>query len=180
MLAESDKVDFSGSVHAIHLSEDTYSFNCYFYSFDQPPPDGIGKILEFYQIWQRKYSQDYLPSWKDFSIGDFVGWHSNMRLIKCGEKFDKKDEVKIVGEKFKEYWGKKSLSELIREGYPVSPATVKKFKEYLECLYANHYAICKGTLPGLDISVRPIWFIDLPLSKNGVDITHVLGAIYPR
>jgi hypothetical protein len=103
MLAESDNVDFSGSVREIHLSEDSYSFNCYFYPLEQSPPYGIGKILDFYQIWRRAFQANHIPAWKEFSFADFKGWHSNMRLIKCGEKFDKKDEVKIVGEKFIEY-----------------------------------------------------------------------------
>lgn len=180
MTVKLDKIDFSKSINEILVSDNNFNFNCYFYSIDQPPPEGVGNIVEFYKIWRRAIQDNVLPSWQDFLIEDFKGWHSNLRLVKCGEKFDKKDEVRIVGETFAQYWGRRSLSEQIREGSDISQTIVNKFHQYLDCLYDGYYAICQGTLPSDGASVRPIWFIDLPLSENRVDISHFLAAICPQ
>ncbi len=177
MVEDDKKIDFSASVHEIHISEDSVGFDCYFFEIDQRPPKGIGKILEFYNIWHGAIQNNEMPSWESFSITDLKGWHSKMRLIKCGEKFDQKDEVRIVGETFAAVWGRKSLSENIRDGAVKSPEIIRKFHEYLTHLYDRKYAVCRGVLPDGGISARPIWFIDLPLAENGHDVTHVLSAI---
>lgn len=175
----SNNVDFSQAKHKILLTDTTRIFECYFFPAHQPPPEGLGKMQNFFFIWQEKVNNGKLPKWSDFTFEDFKDWHSYMRVIKCGELHDKPDEVLIAGENFIQYWGRKSMSEQIREGRIMENSVITKFHEYLKLLYNHNYVVCIGKLPIDEVSYQKILFLDLPLSDNSKDVSHAISAILP-
>lgn len=179
MHGRSINLDFSQAKHELLVADEARSFHSYFFPVHQSPPSGLGKMQVFFNIWQMKIKNGKLPKWSDFHFEDFKDWHANIRVIKCGEQHNKADEVLIAGENFLRYWGRKSMSEKIREGLIVTNSVITKFHLYIEYLYDHHYVISTGTLPIDEISYQQILFMDLPLSDNGTDVSHAISAILP-
>lgn len=173
------KIDFSEATHKLTTEDEPRVFSSYFYPANQPSPTGLGRMKDFFNIWQDKVQNNNLPDWRDFSFESFKGWHSNMRLIECGEIYDRADKVLIVGEEFARYWGRTSLSEEIRGGKAISRSTISKFQEYIGYLYNRNYVISVGELPIDRISRQSILFVDLPLSNDSSEVSHVISAILP-
>jgi len=175
----SEEVDFSDAKHQMSVTDELRVFNSYFYQVNQAPPNNLGKMTDFIDIWQEKVTDNTLPGWSDFSFENFKGWHSNMRLIKCGEIHNKADEVMIVGEGFAQLWGRFSLSEQIRNGEITSKSLVANFQEYLGYVYNMHYVISAGVIPIQAYSRQSIMFVDLPLSNENNEVSHIVSAILP-
>ncbi len=171
------KIDFSGALQTLVVEDKPRGFRSY--PANQPPPTGLGRMEGFFNIWQERVTDNNIPNWKDFSFENFKGWHSNMRLIECGEIHDRADKVLIVGETFVRYWGRECLSEEIRSGKVISQSIISLFQKYVEYIYNHNYAISVGELPLDGISLQPILFVDLPLSDNSSDVSHVISAIIP-
>ncbi|MEZ5759085.1 MAG: hypothetical protein R3D86_12765 [Emcibacteraceae bacterium] len=169
----------SKAVHSFSLKEEHREFSSYFYKVSQPFPEQLEKLKSFYKIWQAKINANSLPSWSDFAFEDFKGWHSNMRLIKYLENQNYISNVMVVGEEFKRRWGPKSLSERIQSGQINSRVIISRFEEFLKYINSHHYVIHVGTHSSVGISNLPVIVLELPLSENGKDVSHIISAMIP-
>lgn len=171
--------DAFNAVHSFSIKEEHREFSCYFYKVGQPFPDQLDRLTSFFNIWQAKIKTNALPSWSDFAFEDFKGWHSNMRIIKYLENQNYISNVMVVGEEFKSRWGSKSLSERIQSGQIKSKAIISRFEEFLKYINSHHYVIHVGTHSSVGISNLPVIVLELPLSENGKDVSHIISAMMP-
>lgn len=168
--------DPSNAVHSFSIKEEHREFSCYFYCLSQPLPSELESLKGFYNIWQEKCLTKTIPSRSDFTFEDFKGWHSKMRLIKYLQN-QNSGKVMIVGEEFKRRWGASSLSERIRDGRISSREIISRFEEFQKYINNHHYAIHLGTHSALDVNKMPVIVLELPLSDNGKDVSHIISAM---
>lgn len=107
------KCDFSAAKHVIEYRHDGRVLDAYFFDLDQEPPEAIGEVYDFFQIWKNKYVGGRLPAWTDFDFTDFKGWHSNMKVIERREPVLGKTRTMIMGDQYSKYWGDVSFKDHI-------------------------------------------------------------------
>lgn len=102
---------FEGAFDLIQYRVFGRLLDCHVYKNNQAPSQKIGEIYDFYKIWRNKFKGRSLPTWSDFSFEDFLGWHSNMRVIDGTVNELGKRRYIIVGDNFAKYWGNQSIAE---------------------------------------------------------------------
>ena len=100
-----------------------------------------------------------------------------MRIVDYGEGITEPKEPIIIGEKFEEYWGKPIMNQMVRSSNPPPKSTMQNYQEYLQYIYSNHYGLCIGKTPNVHGTSFQVKWIDLPLSDDGKNISHLLSAI---
>jgi len=148
-----------------------------FYGLDQAPPDNIGKLNNFFTLWKNKRIKGRLPSRADFSFEEFAGWHAQMRVVDIGGDIDQLKTNLIIGEVFAKIFGRKTMHELIHSEISLSEDTVRHYDKYLEHLYNDGYCITVGTISNQDGIAQKFKWLDLPLSEDGKNISHLITAI---
>ncbi len=173
------EVDFSGAAKVITFNVIGRELNCYFYPVDQAPPVSIGRLQEFYDIWNDT-RKGHLPAWKDFSFEQFLGWHSIMRVMDTGGSLDAEKKNIIMGDTFSSYWGTKTFKEQIDAGVVTDKGIIKSYEEYHDLMHGGYYVFNEGVFQSSDSSSRAMIMIDLPLSDDGVNVSHIIGAFVKR
>lgn len=168
--------DFSDASKIITINLVGREIVCYFYPIGKVPSSSIGKLKEFYDIWNN-IRHEKLPSWKDFNFEMFAGWHSVMRVMKTGGSIEAKKTNVIMGETFATYWGTKTFRAQIDEGLIKSPDIIRSHHEYHNLLQNGYYVFNTGTFRSLENKLKSMTMIDLPLSDNGNDVSHIMGAL---
>lgn len=151
--------------------------NCTFYPKDSPLPENLEKLAAFFDIWKNKFHDGSVPKWSDFSFEDFIGWHSNMRVMDIGGSLENHIKNLIIGEGFAKYLGKKTLYEVIKSGASIKKETIASYEEYLDYIYDHHYCISEGSIPDKYGTLLYFTWIDLPLMGDDNKITHIITAI---
>lgn len=169
------KTDFSDAAEIITFDIIGRELSCYFYRVDQQPPASIGRLREFFDIWNNARNAA-LPSWKDFSFEEFLGWHSVMRVMNTGGKLEADKTNVIMGDTFSSYWGTKTFKAQIDEGVITGNHIMKSHQKYHTLLYSGYYVFNVCTFPGLESSENSMVMIDLPLSDDGTNVSHIIGA----
>ena len=150
-----------------------------YYTFDIFPPASAKPIREFYDIWNKCRGDNRLPSRKDMKFEYMKGWHSNIKLTYMGLTPQDKKKNLILGEKYQQYWGRKTMKQQIEEMGKAGIPFMKKYHECLQHLYDGHYGINTGLCPNSDGSMRNMIWIDLPLAENSENMDHIITAIVP-
>ena len=150
---------------------------CSFYNKNQAPPSDLGKLTEFFLLWKEKWNNDRLPKRHHFSFEDFLGWHSHMRIIDIGGTIEDYKKNLIVGEVFAYYFGRSTLYEVIHSDNPPKIESVKHYDEYLTYIFDHHYCISFGTVTDENGFIHNFKWIDLPLSDDGKNISHIITAL---
>lgn len=120
-----------------------------------------------------------MPSVKDLGFEQLKGWHSNIRLVEFGDSLHAPKNIKIMGDVFASYWGKKSMYEQIHSETPLPKDTSDKYFEYLSYIGNKHYGINTGNVPKPDGRRGKIMWIELPLSNDQQNVTHFIAALLP-
>ena len=168
-----------GAAHVLDFTIGVRKLHSYMYHVDQQPPPEIKELIGFYNIWQTHKKPDKIPSWSDFSFEEFVGWHSNVRVMESGNSPADKKRVLIMGETYSSYWGRKSMYDQIHSENPPPQEFINLYYKYLEHIFNHHFALTIGVLPTMSGNAHSIMFLDLPLANNGQDVSHLLSAILP-
>ncbi len=173
----SHQLETTNAVHVVKFTEGKRKLDSFFYPLDRPAPQITGKLVDFYNLWQNTRKDGKLPSWKDFSFENFVGWHSKMRVMETGKDINDVKHNIIVGETFAKYWGRNTLYDQIQSANPPTQDTINKYYQHLGHLYNKHYCISAGIIPNEDGSLCSTTWIELPLADNGKDVSHFIAAI---
>ncbi len=168
--------DFSDASKIITFNLVGRELVCYFYPVNQLPCSPIGKLKEFYEIWDN-VRREKLPAWKDFNFEMFSGWHSVMRVMKTGGSMEAPKTNVIMGETFATYWGTKTFRAEIEEGLIRDPDIIRSYQEYHHLLHNGYYVFNTGTFRSVENKLKSMTMIDLPLSDNGTDVSHIMGAL---
>ncbi|MCC3860848.1 hypothetical protein [Pseudemcibacter aquimaris] len=153
-------------------------FTCYFFEADTTPPDRIGKLMVFYRLWKEAWKEDRIPAWSDFKFEDFIGWHTYMSVMDIGGTPEDYKRNLIVGEAFAQCFGRKTLYEAIKSGNPPEKdISIQGYEKYLSLMHKKHICVCEGTATDTKGEIRKFKWIDLPLSDDGEDVSHIITAI---
>ena len=136
-------------------------------------PD-IAAFSHFLDIYYSKLNKQTLPTWADFRVTDFLGWHSNMALSnKAGDDY----RFKIFGTGFVDLFGRDYTGALICE--TMASGHVGFLKKHFQLLIEGPgIGWVKGKLPLEGRDYLPFEVIDLPLSNEAgevVSFIHLLG-----
>lgn len=154
-------------------------FNNNFYPLDQIPPKEAGDLINFYHIWRNSNLKITIPSRKDLPFEKLVGWHSKIRLVDLENSTPEADKIIITGSIFDNHFGKETMRTEIANSQNTNPETLENYKQFLKYFHNNHYNIGVGSSPNPDSRIRQLIWIDLPLSNDGIKISHMLTALIP-
>lgn len=169
------EIDFSDAAKVIEFDIIGRELSCYFYAVDQAPPSGLGKLREFYDIWKNA-GINGLPAWKDFSFEQFAGWHSVMRVMDTGGSYKAEKTSVIMGETFGSYWGTKTFKAQVEEGTITDKGIINSYEEYHDLMHNGYYVFNVGKFQSENSGIRSMIMIDLPLSEDGENVSHIIGA----
>ncbi len=139
-------------------------------------PGALPGFEDLVRLWQDKRGDRVVPSWSDFDFFDFKGWHSRIGVYEIsydpfdyicrlsGTDVDKVYEQTMTGTKGSE------LAEM-RVEYPVT-------MEFYE-MTCRQMLISRTSGP-VNLTGREhiqATFVDLPLSDDGLRVTHTLEGL---
>lgn len=143
------------------------------------PPEFVGRIREFYDLWRGIYVDGKIPNKSDFTFEILKGWHSSIRLVDLGTNVDSDKRNIILGELYKRYWGDKTMIAQILAMDENSQEALDGYRKFLSYFYQGHYGINVGYAPDPNGSIKKLIWIDLPLSSTGEKIDHLITALLP-
>lgn len=155
-------------------------FQMSFYPILQAPPEEIGRLSEFYLLWNSLREDKKIPFRDQFNFESLQGWHSSIRLVDLGAEVLSPKRNLILGENYKQYWGTETMYSQIIESDDVSAGCKQKYQECLSCFLNYNYGVSIGVAPNESGSGQQIIWIDLPLSDGNDHITHLITALIPR
>ena len=100
-----------------------------------------------------------------------------MRLIDYGDDINDEKKILIIGENFSFYWGSRIMSQMVCSDNPLPANTQDSYKSYLQYIYNKHYVVCKGMSPNQNGCYFDVQWIDLLLSNDGENVTHIISVI---
>lgn len=139
-------------------------------------PDELREFAEIASLWRQKRAGRLLPSLRDFSFEDFVGWHG--KIMMCDISYDPFDYsfrlvgVDIVARIGADYTGRR-YSEIVAEGVDAAD----DFKFYEMMCREKLIARVSGDLRWVDREHTSATFVEFPLSDDGETTTHMLTAM---
>ncbi|UTW56995.1 PAS domain-containing protein [Kordiimonas sp. SCSIO 12603] len=137
-----------------------------------PRPDLpiFSNILELYYS---KRGSKILPSWSDFIITDFIGWHANMAL---SEKEGGDFRFRIFGTGFADLFGSDFTGKRLCESMAAGHTEACK-AHFVNLVQEKHIGWVKGNLPIEGRDFLPFEVIDLPLQDDNGEVTKFLHFI---
>ena len=167
-------------MHTVEYNVNNRIILARYYPIDILPPSFAGTICDFYDIWRNSRGSKKIPSRTDIKFENLRGWHSQIRLVDMGDSPEGEKRNLILGEKYQEYWGKKTLRSQIEDMGSAGKPILEKYIESLKYLYNGYYGLNTGLCPNSDSSFKKAIWIDLPLANDGENLTHLLTAISPK
>jgi len=139
-----------------------------------PKPD-IAAFSSFLDIYYSKFDNRTMPSWSDFKVTDFLGWHPNMALSeKAGDDY----RFKIFGTGFVDLFGHDYTGAFICE--TMAAGHIDSLKKHFQLLVDGPMiGWVKGQLPLEERDYLPFEVIDLPLRGENdevISFIHLLGV----
>ena len=145
------------------------------------PSEAFGEYAGFIDLWRAKSAGGRLPAWSDFQLKDFEGWYG--RLVLCeylNDPFNQR--VVLWGTTVVEWTGVEWTGKTLREVYSDVFPTLWKLEELYHQALIDRSAI-GFTYGNLRFTGKDFAFadaVDLPLSRDGKAVTHVLSAVSRR
>lgn len=138
-------------------------------------PEAFGPVGQVVKVWQAKCCSGRVPAWQDFSVRDFMAWHSNIALSEV--QSDRVDlRFRFFGTTAASLQGEDFTGYLFSEIAPVAYETL--YREHIQKLVASP-VIASGVTPAASGSVKQYFLsvVHLPLADDGVTIDRILHVL---
>ncbi|MCC3861219.1 hypothetical protein [Pseudemcibacter aquimaris] len=154
-------------------------YTSYYFPLNQAPPDEAGVLVDFYHLWRNSNLEKDIPSRKDLPFEKLTGWHSYIRIVDMENSTPKEDKIIVSGERFNEYFGKQTMRTEINNREETDAAVLEEYQEFLNHIHNGQYAFVIGHAPNIDSRLHRVIWLDLPLSNDGTNVSHLLSVLVP-
>jgi len=154
--------------------------NAWDYHYFEPDmdPAELPVFESLIRIWQSKRNGRRVPSWADFDFFDFKGWHGDVTVYDV--TYDPFDYVtRLSGTRMDELFGR-TLTNLNREDFNKLYARDSETDSFSAFICENLYiSYSEGSLNAAGKEFKPVLYLELPLSDDGVRAQHTIEVIIP-
>ncbi len=146
------------------LNRQCYSFN--------PVPIFLG-FEEIVDLWNSKRKGNLLPAWSSFQYDDFFGLHSR---IAVSEKEENDFRFRIYGSDFVRLRDKDLTNKLLCASVDIKWKG-GAYAYFAEISQGPYIGRTQGVVPDAKQHLVEINSIDLPMSEDGMNVSHCLHAL---